>query len=99
MISISGVEKSNLLNIFVNHAIKLITPIPFQIKFKIIKSLSFNQYGSIEQENSFECTICLDKKTLVPRNCCGKMICKKCNVSEKCPFCKRMEIIRRWVIP
>lgn len=65
----------------------------------MIEQFTFNQYGSYENGASFECTICLDKKTLIHRNCCGKYICKNCYVFEKCPFCNRLEIVRRWVIP
>jgi hypothetical protein len=40
-----------------------------------MKQLNFNRYGSYEIDHIFECTICLDKNTIMPKNCCGKIIC------------------------
>ena len=89
-----GIEKSERLKEFFNHAIKIIIPFftPHNFEFQITKRVVYNRYGSHEPSMNWECIICLDKKAISPRTCCGCYICQKCNSFEKCPLCKQVQI-------
>jgi hypothetical protein len=66
-------------------------------KFQIKKTVRYTRYGSSELNESLECEICLDKKTISPKSCCGKFICDDCNKASKCPFCNQDPILTRRV--
>lgn len=72
----------------------LYRPIALFFPFQIYEAWVFNRYGSyLILDLDLECIICLNKKTVSPKVCCGKSICRDCLDSSKpCPYCRQKSI-------